>query len=671
MTPEEQRDDGHGQVSQADFARGIFVDRRGEDAASLRPLESGRRAPAKLIVAVWGDQYIDDFLSLTLPALLAPGNLPAFCQDFDCELVLVTEARLFRRILASPVIAALRQYCALRLLPIDDVLGGPYGVVLTYALARGFADLGPAMVGAHLLFLNADFILADGSYRKLAELILRGERLIVAPSYCTVHEDTAVVLRDFYDDATQSLSIPPRELATLIIAHRHNTIRAKTVNQQLFRIHRYDQFYWYVNDRTLLGRQLPIAITYMRPERVVLEMPTFWDYGAVSQYCPTTKPYVLGDSDDFLMAELRGRATFKHLFGLGWPTVEEIAADWSTFIVQDHLDYGRFSLYLHASDLPVGVEIENKKLGAFVEEIYRALPKPVDNLNHPFWVQAFPHFQAMRQHVSERIGKARQIIFALRRDLATPAGMALDNGSAASARNQPSFSESSHGENLSRVGRLYHRFLGSLPFTKPWHPYHASLDAALRALDVPNLPNARILFVRSDDTSGFLFFEPSDPRAVTVTPVMALKGLYGGLHRDQGPFDLCLCQLDFDDLFHFAAIVDQVRPWIRKGGKIVLFHFNASFRALDDLILCLSSSAFPLVGTSTISLAGSRVSVFALRPFRWVAAHYRSMRFGRLLFAAILAVAIPISRLASAIERRRDTRKSPPVCTSITIEITF
>jgi hypothetical protein len=373
-----------------------------------------KRDPARIITMVWGEQYINNMLELTLPALLAPGNIPAFVEHFDAEMVVVTETRFFDLLADSPVIGRLLEHCDLRLLPIDDLLSDWYGITLTYALVRGFADLGEAMVDTHLLFVNADFILAENSYRKLAEAILRGERLVVSPSYCMVQEDTIDELRNRVDQARRSLALPHRELAKLIIDHRHNTIRAKTVNQQLFRIHRYDQFYWYVNESTMLGRQMPIAVVYMRPERAILEMPTFWDYGVISEYCPTTKPCVLGDSDDFLMAELRAEATFRDLLHPGWPTTKEIAADLSSFTTQDHRDYGQHDLTLHAADLPSQLEEQRRKLRRFVDEVYAELRPPVSYLNHPFWIQGFPRFDASRLERRQRLSRQQQIETALR-----------------------------------------------------------------------------------------------------------------------------------------------------------------------------------------------------------------------------------------------------------------
>jgi hypothetical protein len=50
---------------------------------------------ARLIIPLWGKAYADKLTSMTLPALLAPGNLPALCAMFNVEVVIVTETKLF------------------------------------------------------------------------------------------------------------------------------------------------------------------------------------------------------------------------------------------------------------------------------------------------------------------------------------------------------------------------------------------------------------------------------------------------------------------------------------------------------------------------------------------------------------------------------------------------
>ena len=130
---------------------------------------------------------------------------------------------------------------------------------------------------------------------------------------------------------------------------------------------------------------MPIAVIYMRPEHVLTEMPTFWDYGVISEYSPTTEPCVLGDSDDFLMAELRSEGTFRELLHLGWPTAAEIAADLSSFTTQDHHDYGRHTLVLHSGGLPSDLDTPRRELANFVDSVYERLTPPISHRDHPFW----------------------------------------------------------------------------------------------------------------------------------------------------------------------------------------------------------------------------------------------------------------------------------------------
>lgn len=372
-------------------------------AAGDRPTPAAVKEAARIITPVWGDRYVDYVLTVMLPALLAPGNVPVLTDHFDCEYFFVTETRLFERFLRSPAVAKLLRHCPVRLVPVDDLLCTHWGITVTYAFMRGFDDLGADATKMHLFFNHADFIMADGSFRKALEAVKRGERLIVSPSYCLVMEETVDHIRGRVDEASSVLSIPHREMADLILRHRHNYMRAKTANQRLFRLHWHDQFYWYVDEHTLLARQMPIAVVYMRIERFVPELPTFWDYGMLSELCPTLTPCVLGDSDDFLMAELRPKEDLKAYLQLGWPSLDELGTMLSRHLTKDHHDYGRHTLVLHSKDLPDDIEIEKKNLGDFMNEVYRRLSPPVSYKNHKFWADSFPRFSQMRAEGRERL----------------------------------------------------------------------------------------------------------------------------------------------------------------------------------------------------------------------------------------------------------------------------
>ena len=135
------------------------------------------RPPARLIIPLWGSVYAEKLVSMTLPALLAPGNLPSLAAMFEIEVVLVTESKLFDYIRQARSFQRLITICEVKFVSLDDLMPcepGEYGVVLTAALFRGFVDLGAKVTETFLLFLNADFILADGSYQRLAGLMEQG-----------------------------------------------------------------------------------------------------------------------------------------------------------------------------------------------------------------------------------------------------------------------------------------------------------------------------------------------------------------------------------------------------------------------------------------------------------------------------------------------------------------
>ena len=64
-------------------------------------------------------------------------------------------------------------------------------------------------------------------------------------------EAVVALLLNRVEARTGALSLSPREMAALVLKHRHNTIRGKTVNQTAFSMRYIDQFYWQVDDDTL------------------------------------------------------------------------------------------------------------------------------------------------------------------------------------------------------------------------------------------------------------------------------------------------------------------------------------------------------------------------------------------------------------------------------------
>ena len=363
--------------------------------------------PTRIISYAWGEAYLDELLNLAIPALLAPGNLPYVASQVKCELTLVTEERFFAKVAAAPVIAKVRDLCPIRLIGLDDLITRPdqYGMALTYALHRAFADLGPDMTDSWLMFLNADFILGDGSLRNLLGQLRRGEHIVASPSYCTVKENVIPELKQRLAADPTRLAIAQRELARLILRHRHNTIRGKTINQDDFHIYQADQFYWLVDEDTLLGHQMPISIVGMRPQRFVAEPNSIWDHGLMSELCPSAEVKVLGDSDEFLMLELRGSAVAHDQIVRGRPDPRQLGERMISWVTPYQANFARRPLTLHAGELPPATEVARKKLDDFVVEVLSHSPNLPCHLDHPQWNYHWPDFTRRRHALlSSRLG---------------------------------------------------------------------------------------------------------------------------------------------------------------------------------------------------------------------------------------------------------------------------
>src|SRR5262245_47996915 len=310
-----------------------------------------------------------------------------------------------------PVIARIKELCPVRLMRLDDLVVSKdkYGMTLTYALHRGFSDLGPAMTEHWQIFLNADFILADGSLRTVIGHLSHGERIVASPSYCTIAEEVIPELRKHLHLATSTLSISHRELARLVLQHRHTVIRGKTVNHTSFHMRYADQFYWSVDDTTLIGYQMPVSIVGLWPERYVAEPNSYWDFGLIWEYCPHAEVCVIGDSDEFVMLELRDKSVAEDQIVPGPPNKQEIAERMVTWVTPYQRHFLNFPLTLHDRDLPPTVEDVRVKLRSFVDEVMSHTPPLPSHIKHMQWEYHWADFQAARR-LSNRVrswGKTR------------------------------------------------------------------------------------------------------------------------------------------------------------------------------------------------------------------------------------------------------------------------
>jgi len=362
------------------------------------PVPGNTPSRTKFLTVVWGEAYIRRFVTLSLPSFLAPGNLPALAQNTDLEVVIMTRRDDVEHFENHVAFRRLRTICPVRFVGIDDLITtSVYGVTLTLAFARPVIACGSEMLNTHFVFMNADFVLADGSLRALCKHILAGRSIVLGPSFRATAEAVGPRLQAAVDASSGVLAIPPRQLAALSLPHPHPTTVAKIVNQGFCHSTHPNQFFWQVDDRTLLGRYYLILMLCLKPERIVESINCFCDYAFIPQMCPSGDEVAMDDSDDFFMLELQSRNQEIHLLRLGRQTDEEIVRSLREWTTAEHRRAARYDIVFHVGDIPPEIEATKAEARAFVDRIGRKLGRAVPHEQHHYWIRGVAAWRHLRK----------------------------------------------------------------------------------------------------------------------------------------------------------------------------------------------------------------------------------------------------------------------------------
>ena len=589
-----------------------------------------------MIIPVWGERYADKVLSVTLPAVLAPGNLPALCRNFAVELVIVTETRLFEIFRRAPAYQSAARICTVKLVALDDVLtefATDYGITLTQALFRGFSDLGARMTETYLLFLNADFIVSDGALGHLGGLMQQGKRVIHAPSFRVVAEDVLPPLSAAVDRASGTLRLTAREMVKLALAHKHPTVKARTVNQRLCHQSWMDQFYWYVDEDTLIGAQAPVALVAVKAERVVTEPVLVWDFGFLPEAAPTAARHFIADSDDFFMIEPQSRDTGREMIRIGWTTQDQVARDLSMWLTKEQRESSKQLLTIHASDLRPGIEQVMAQARTYMAQVERRLlPKPASHIDHPRLGRWFRETTARRRAGVTR-GSSRQAV-------AKPL--------------------------LDVLQIIDRKTFGSPPQVGRFHPLWPDMSPIAQAIAAwSDAGNRRILWVSS---GASLFHRRLGGERVDLNKILSADPAEPT--EREAPYDTCICELTLLELPTIERLYAIVRARVKDGGHILVYVAKPG-KVFEGANLVLQSLTFPSVDISRINFWGSASTWFLGTLYLRTLRYFQSVPVARALVAGVMLLLLaPIARAANACVVRRDATIFRSTWTSLTIEFT-
>lgn len=352
---------------------------------------SDHKPKVRFLTVLWGREHRARWLGLSLPSLMAAGNLPALAAATNLEVAILTDKRSVSLIRGHPAFHRLQKICRVQFLEIDDlIVGTTYGVTLTLAYARGIMSAGDEQTNTTFVFMNSDFIVADGSLASLANRIKSGHRCIVAPSLRVSAERLLPRLRKAVSG--HRLLLKPRALVGMALANLHLTALGKTLGQDEFHCLSFNQSYWRVDRSTLLGRYHLLFMLCVRPERPLGPVNSYCDYGFIPELVPSSPMAALTDSDEFFMLELGPEHQEEDLLRFGPARLGHLAESLRGWTTKEHRQSAKFDFVFHSGPLPKELDRVSKDAASYIAGLHARMGRPVTHVHHRYWIRGTQHW---------------------------------------------------------------------------------------------------------------------------------------------------------------------------------------------------------------------------------------------------------------------------------------
>ncbi len=553
------------------------------------PPGAGVRPPPRAIqvlLPVWGYEFVQSFLRLSLPTLLAPGNLPALAGTLPTEFVFLTGRRDEAVIRESAGYRALSAVCGVRFNAIDDLIAeGNHSTTVTLAYTRAVRRTGAAMLDTCFFFLVSDYIVADGSLRSALQPILGGASGVQAGNFQIVAEDAQPWLDRALGRAGDALALPPRELMRQALTCIHPATVANTVNLPVSHNSHSNRLFWWVDDETLIGRFYLLHMLCIRPELVDFVIGASCDYSFIPEMCPSGNVAVMTDSDAYLVVETQARRHESYFLRLGPCDPRELAAALSEWTTAKHRDNARHTLIFHADGLPASLGSVVAEADAYVAGIGDLLRrKAMPHRNHPYWRGAIAaHDSQAGRRPNEQDW---QLMLGARATWS-----------------------------LRVIGLVRRLVLGRPPEVRRWHPRWADMIEPRLALEeILARPDHRLLIVSSRPTviTNWIADRSSQVQRLPI-------GRFARLDADErremrGRFDACYLELSEPEIERGPTVLDEIVPMLRPGGDILIAAFNDRWAyGAEKLGDSATTHAYRLIHRRDVELTVMR----AVRSSRW------------------------------------------------------
>ena len=512
------------------------------------------RRPVVFLLPIWGDAYISHFFERGLLTLLAPGNLPALACEHRCIMRFLTARENVDSFAKQPLFAELQKYCTIETIAIDDIIFTENAsTTITLAYLRGMEASGERYCEDWFFYLVADFLFADGALAHLLPIFASDARGITNGNFQVIEEEVLPQLAAHISAGSSHLSLTPRALMKLGLAHLHPIVQSSTINQTLCHNPDANRFFWRADANTLVGHFFLRHMLAIRPERRIDTVSASCDYSFIPEFCPSENVVHLTDSDAFAVIELQPLNHERLLVEYGpWqlpPLVDQLN-EWTT---AEHRANARIASIYRAAEIPAALPQALEKSAGWMDQLLTKLSSnPQPHRNHPYWVSAVESARMSENAAAER----------LKLGLVPSAAQAL----------------------LARARQLLFTLIGRMPHVYPWHPRWLECRYGLRALtELMSPPNTRLLIATRFTLPFGGWLAQRYGARVHVANLAHKKLNPTSLGSER--FDALFVHIDLKNIHTIGSIMEEALPHVTPGSPVVVCIENDLYTVRNDDVL--------------------------------------------------------------------------------------
>ena len=184
--------------------------------------------------AIWGKEYVYNFLRLSLPTLLAKGNIEKSDWATDSLFMIFTTYECKEQLVSSPIFSTLSDRIEVQIVLIDKVVKSGKFDTLNSCQIEGLVR---SREFEAIFFVYPDFIWSAGSIERVIDKLKEGYKGFLCP-VPRVELDTfspaltRLIRKD--GDSEGALTLPPREFVKICDRHFHSIMETYELDGELF-----------------------------------------------------------------------------------------------------------------------------------------------------------------------------------------------------------------------------------------------------------------------------------------------------------------------------------------------------------------------------------------------------------------------------------------------------